>query len=562
MSKTTTTDLPLSSSSPDAGVGTRARVQEQQEASARRPDEDPSAGKRNGTAIPSSRKMIDASGDIRSPLKVSDYMMSLGVQDNINIVEQPSRRPRVSPGAFHVGRTSSDDPENAMLLIDENHHSDDNYENRDTVLPDAPMTIMAHLAPDEEDIRARYQEQLETEVERIRRTLIVTPPDLDIVMADEVKTEDSLVPPGLSPRTKRWIIASIFLCLVVGAGLGGVVYSALQGNDGGGVQRNDEQGGPQNEEQGVDPLLEELRSLIAPTEDDFLPFLDATSPQSQALAWLRDDNITSTPGRSFETALERYVLAVLYYTTSGPFWNGFRLNDTDHCTWNLSYGDDYNFGVFCNKDTGTMNFLSMWGNNLFGTIPWELVLLTNLKTLQLADNILAGTIPSRIAELTELEVFWAWRNRLTGTLPPLLPPSMLEFDVSENRLNGTLPESWMTGIPALQMLSVSENPITGTLPTHIGLLSDLLSLGLSTLMNGTLPSELGLLSSLITVELQSSSFTGSLNDTICNLPNMSLLWADCAEVDCPCCNFCCYDDEAECTYMLGDSDDGDSGSRW
>ena len=101
------------------------------------------------------------------------------------------------------------------------------------------------------------------------------------------------------------------------------MYWALQGNE--------EQGGLWSEEQGLDTSLEELRS---PTEDNLLPFADPSSPQSQALAWLRDDPITLTPGRTFETALERYVLAVLYFTTSGPARVGFFLNDTGHCTWN------------------------------------------------------------------------------------------------------------------------------------------------------------------------------------------------------------------------------------
>jgi hypothetical protein len=571
-----TTDRPLSSSSssPDAGgvISTPpARVQEQ-EASARRPVKDPSTSvvgnneKENGSTIApitnTSRMTIEATnGDPRSPsFEVRDFMRSLAVQDNINIME-----PTLQPGAFLVGPINNLQQDDLTIPLDQHAHHDQNDDHNNNMLAatDAStVMIVAHLAPDEEEMRAQYREELETEVARIRETLVITSNDANIVVADEVKNEDALVPPGLNRRTKRWITVSIFLCLVVGAVLGGVVYSALQGNEeqGAGLQRNEEQGGLQNEEQGLDPLLEELRSLIAPTEDDLLPFTDPLSPQSQALAWLRDDPITLTPGRSLETALERYILAVLYYTTSGSFWYGFQLKTTDHCTWNYVLVDS-KFGVFCDKDTGMMDNLMMLANNLFGTIPWELVLLTNLKTLDLGYNILAGTIPSRIAELTGLEYFRAGVNQLTGTLPPLFSPGMLGIDVAMNELNGTLPETWATGMPLLQILSMSTNRITGTLPTNIGLLSDLRFLGVSTAMTGALPTELGLLSSLQEAELHRTSFTGSVNETLCNISSLSVLWADCEEVECPCCTYCCFDDPFDCMEMLGDTDDGDGDSR-
>ena len=96
--------------------------------------------------------------------------------------------------------------------------------------------------------------------------------------------------------------------VVVGGALGGVVYWALQDDDAEGGM-----GGLQNEEpQETDPLVTELQSFIAPTDNDFLVFMDPESPQSQALAWLRDDPITLTPGRSTETVLDGYVLAVIY----------------------------------------------------------------------------------------------------------------------------------------------------------------------------------------------------------------------------------------------------------
>ena len=84
----------------------------------------------------------------------------------------------------------------------------------------------------------------------------------------------------------------------------------------------------------LDYLVEELKFLIAPTSEDLLPFSGPSSPQSQALAWLQDDPITLTPSRSTRTVLERYVLAVFYYSTPDPSSRYDYLRCEDVWTWN------------------------------------------------------------------------------------------------------------------------------------------------------------------------------------------------------------------------------------
>jgi hypothetical protein len=67
-----------------------------------------------------------------------------------------------------------------------------------------------------------------------------------------------------------------------------------------------------------------------------------------------------------------------------------------------------------------LDVLSLAQNNLNGTIPTSLTLLTNLTILQLADNDFSGTIPTTelSSSLRKLEVFWLFGNRdLTGTMP-------------------------------------------------------------------------------------------------------------------------------------------------
>ena len=295
--------------------------------------------------------------------------------------------------------------------------------------------------------------------------------------------------------------------------------------------------------------------------------MDSTSPQSQALVWLQDDPITMTPGRSIRTALERYVMAVLYYTTNGPSWNNHQLNRNDVCTWNEQISDDIPdtwTGVACSVSGGTIDSLSLWRNNLVGPVPWELVLLTDLKSIIFNDNRLSGSIPTRISELSTLETFVLRSNKLEGGLPATISPVTSVLDLSYNLLSGSLPDSWWASMPALQKITLNVNKITGSIPTSIGQLQNMLSfqaalnqltgtlpteLGLLTLletlilesnyMTGSVPPELDQLSSLDELDIAWNSFFGSLNETVCGLSGLSFLRADCGEVDCPCCTVCC-----------------------
>jgi hypothetical protein len=192
----------------------------------------------------------------------------------------------------------------------------------------------------------------------------------------------------------------------------------------------------------IDPLLEELRSWIAPTREDLVRFLDPSSPQSQALAWLHNDPITSTPGRSTHTVLERYVLAVFYYSTSGPSWKFDYLSDEDVCIWNdgksVTNSSEPMTGVYCVEGGESVGTLALSENKLRGTIPWELALLTSLEVIDVGLNSLTGSIPTRIIDPTNLLVIVVLWNELTGSIPAGISAltRLQGFWASENGLTG------------------------------------------------------------------------------------------------------------------------------
>ena len=508
--------------------------------------------------------------------EVRDFMMFVGVQDNCNIVEP---EPLVVPGAVAVRPSDDTDDDPRLNLIDENEDM--------SVHP-----IVAHLAPDDTDLEAMFEERLAAriaqELQDSRSQKMSNTSEVYqfrnkqmAVVASEVKDEPS--PSGFSRRSQWTVI--ILLIFIVG---GVVVYFLQRGNNSENATRDSMENLTMSESEAptfsplpLDPLVEELRYWIAPTSEDLMPFQNPSSPQSQALAWLQDDPITLSPDRSTRTVLERYVLAVLYYSTSGPLWRLSYLISEDVCMWNNGRqtisSQDVNFtldmnGVYCLEDGESVNALVLLGNTLRGPLPWELVLLTNLEVINLDLNGLTGSIPSRIGELTNLksiflsnngltgsipasiskltmlEMFWAQQNALTGPLPLTLSPVTFQLFLDDNRLTGSIPETWGTSMPALEWVSLGGNSFNGTLPSTFGLLSNLHALAINNnLLTGTIPTELGLPNSLQSLSIEGNSFVGSVEQSLCmSLSELTSFSADCEEVVCPCCEKCCKDNQINC----------------
>ena len=483
-------------------------------------------------------------GDDRSITgRIRDFMKATIGQDNVNL--QPEAM--VRPGAVRVGSSTRNNQEGDKPNLEIT---------QDIVVADLP--IVAHLAPDEADIEAMLEERWAAKVaqeieDRTRQELdqttgapLVVHDDDIVVVADEVK--DVYAHP-CHKKSSKWIMA-ILLFLVVG---GVAAFLLLQDKKDNQVEGSEALN--QTEDQSIpgprDPLLEELRSWIIPTTDDLLRLLDPTSPQSRALAWVRDDPITRTPGRLTRTVLERYVLAVLYYSTSGPSWKFDYLSDEDVCTWNdgrpSTNSSETMVGVYCVENGETVGTLALSENNLRGTLPWELALLTSLEVMDFGCNSLTGSIPTRISELTNLqviiiflnsmtgpipadiskltrlEVLWACVNRLTGTLPATFSPFTVEIDLGSNSLTGSIPESWGATMPALEQISLHVNRLTGSLPSTFGRLSNLHHLSTSSnLLSGPLPTTFP--ASITALSLDNNTFTGYIPSTWgTSMPNLFTL---------------------------------------
>lgn len=84
--------------------------------------------------------------------------------------------------------------------------------------------------------------------------------------------------------------------------------------------------------------------------------------------------------------------------------------------------------------------LYLQNNNLSGEFPATLTRLTRLTRLALSNNNFTGKIPFSINNLTHLTGLFLQNNSFSGNLPSVTL-KLSNFDVSNNRLNGSIPNS-------------------------------------------------------------------------------------------------------------------------
>ena len=271
------------------------------------------------------------------------------------------------------------------------------------------------------------------------------------------------------------------------------------------------------------------------------------TPQKAALEWLVEaDGYQVCPDDP--NALQRYTLAVFYYSTLGDGWldcsatptfaedtcDNVRVGTVDNddspkisgdYVWLSPVSECMWAGVQCVEETESVDRLEFEGNRLAGTIPTELGHLTELEFLYVEQGNLGGTIPTELGQLSNLLGLDLDYNYLTGeAIPAELYnlSSLAQLDLNHNLLTGTI-DSAIGDLTNLQFLQLGHNPITGTIPEELGNLN--LNAGgfENTLLTGTMPSG------------------------VCADPSPSWLVADCGgetpRLVCECCGKCLETDQ-------------------
>ncbi|CAB9524688.1 Leucine Rich Repeat [Seminavis robusta] len=302
---------------------------------------------------------------------------------------------------------------------------------------------------------------------------------------------------------------------------------------------------------------------------------DPVSPQARAYEWvLNDPHRTSYPQWKI---LQRFALAVFYFSTGGDRWilrKDWLDYNVDECSWYfrnfLSGVEDFfiHEGVTDTPSTlqiidsvcdsqGRYMYIIFTENNMHGTLPPELSLLSDsLISLEVGSNQdLFGDIPSEIGLLTNLQQFYANRNQHSGQIPTEVGQlsHLQAIELGYNPFTGSLP-SEMGNMQALSFLSVRQcDQMTGIMPTELYRLTNMVSLYIHGLdlvtsakllpdigkltkleniktyplpFNTSIPTEIGLLTNMLRMNFWKSQITGSVPSELFLLTNMKRIDID------------------------------------
>ncbi|KAL6188269.1 hypothetical protein ACLB2K_039662 [Fragaria x ananassa] len=136
-------------------------------------------------------------------------------------------------------------------------------------------------------------------------------------------------------------------------------------------------------------------------------------------------------------------------------WN---LTSPNPCPW---------FHVTCNNQN-IVTRVDLGNAGLSGPIIPALANLTNLQYLELYQNKFYGSIPSEVGHLKQLISLDLYRNQLSGPIPETLGHlnSLRYLRVFHNNLTGAIPSS-LGNLTSLQILKLNKNSLTGALPLEV-----------------------------------------------------------------------------------------------
>lgn len=249
-----------------------------------------------------------------------------------------------------------------------------------------------------------------------------------------------------------------------------------------------------------------LRGLCA----TFLLFVFLLSTNSVAL------------GSNSVSESEREGLLAIYNSLNGENWSG--LIDPwpvdvegDECSWD-------NIVCECDNEICTVTELYFNGTYVYGSIPDDIGLLTNLEILDIHSSNINGAINSNIGNLSNLKHLRISSNwGISGTIPEsfgnLVNLETLTIQDNPN-LIGSLPGSF-ANLTSLKRLKLRGNGFNEGLPSVLGQMTNLEWLALTgNPLGGDLPTWIGELVNLKKLDLRGTAISGEIPASILNLINL------------------------------------------
>ena len=150
--------------------------------------------------------------------------------------------------------------------------------------------------------------------------------------------------------------------------------------------------------------------------------------------------------------------ALLAFLKQTPHGNRIQWNSsTSACEWR---------GVTCNSNQTRVVALRLPGAGLVGAIPGDtLSRLDALRILSLRSNRLSGALPADLGNLRQLRSLYLHNNRLSGELPPALGRLTLivRMDLSGNDFGGPIPSA-LGNLTRITGLFLQRNNFSGGIP--------------------------------------------------------------------------------------------------
>jgi hypothetical protein len=227
--------------------------------------------------------------------------------------------------------------------------------------------------------------------------------------------------------------------------------------------------------------LETLKTILQ--EYSSISLLDTKgTAQKRAMKWIYNQDPAGLI-EDDEFLPSRYALAVLFFETSGYLdqdvttvrskWkhSDFWLSREGYCKWHgvTCLGDNDHF---IDEGNGKIFQLDLSANGLEGTIPSELVMLSDLFKVNLNNNNLSGTIPSDFGRSTVLRDLYLEDNLLDGTIPDELESmrAIRKLSLGSNNLTGSIPRT-IVNLMEIRYLNFEKNKLVGSIPESMGQLS-------------------------------------------------------------------------------------------
>mmetsp|Transcript_52952 Transcript_52952/g.59941 ORF Transcript_52952/g.59941 Transcript_52952/m.59941 type:complete len:604 (-) Transcript_52952:76-1887(-) len=322
-------------------------------------------------------------------------------------------------------------------------------------------------------------------------------------------------------RWKRFLCVAIFVGITLGC-IWGIVALVEKKNGGG-------------EEHIHEKRINEFHAEILELELSSKSDLETVgSPQYNAIQWLANVDGAKMKANNAH-AMQRYALAVLFYSTSGtedhvnPKGSWIDQNNwmtaNGLCSWNgiLCKGDlDDGLSQHSNNENGFVTVLQLPSNNLDGNLPAELCALTLLSKLDLSQNGLTGTLPKELAALHELRDLVLRENNLSGLIPTdygIQMSNMRQLNLGVNRFNGPIPQQ-IEHMVSLRSLGLERNQFKGRIPD----LEDMIKLTQlhleSNNLVGPFPASVTKLTSLVELNLSNNHLTGFLPSELAKLTRL------------------------------------------